>query len=82
MSRKVLSSKSSVHFKNQADGSDIELSIKGDWFDRSASITLGERVVASISRKLLNMREIFADSQTVGLNDDWNSSVLMIYSIL
>jgi uncharacterized protein YxjI len=44
----------------------VELLVKGDWFDRSATITLGERVVAQIERKRLNMREIFGGQQTVG----------------
>ncbi|KAK4508363.1 hypothetical protein PRZ48_002101 [Zasmidium cellare] len=58
------SSKSSVEFKNQADGAPIELRLKGDWFDRKASIKLGDRPVAQITRKLINGRELFFDKQT------------------
>ncbi|EXJ79426.1 hypothetical protein A1O3_08928 [Capronia epimyces CBS 606.96] len=60
----VLSSKSTVHFTNQADGNDVELEVKGDWFDRSASITFGGRPVAHISRSFFNVRQIFGDKQT------------------
>jgi len=42
----------------------VELLVKGDWFDRSATITLGDQVVAQIARKMLNMREIFGGQQT------------------
>ncbi|EIM79548.1 DUF567-domain-containing protein [Stereum hirsutum FP-91666 SS1] len=44
----------------------IELECKGDWFDRSAIITLlgTERVVGQISRKILNMREVIGGQQT------------------
>jgi uncharacterized protein YxjI len=63
------SSKSSVHFKNAADGQEIELDLKGDWFDRSATITLAGRPVAKVSRKMFNVREIFGDKQTVSCPD-------------
>lgn len=59
------SSKSSVHFKNAADGQDVELDLKGDWFDRSAKITLGGRPVAEVTRKFFNVRELWGDKQTV-----------------
>lgn len=59
------SSKSSVHFKNAADGQAVELDLKGDWFDRSAKITLGGQPVAEVSRKFFNVREMFGDKQTV-----------------
>ena len=38
----MLSSHSTAHFKNASDDQPVELEIKGDWFDRSASITWGE----------------------------------------
>lgn len=60
-------SKSSVHFKNAADGQQIELDLKGDWFDRSATISLGGRPVAEVARKFFNMREMFGDKQTVSV---------------
>ncbi|KIW54201.1 hypothetical protein, variant [Exophiala xenobiotica] len=60
----VLSSRSTVHFKNQSDGNEIELEVTGDWFDRSASITFGGRPVAHISRSFFNVRQIFGDKQT------------------
>ncbi|CAK1355531.1 uncharacterized protein RHO25_000789 [Cercospora beticola] len=58
------SSKSTVKFVNAADKAPIELQVKGDWFDRKASITLGDRVVAQISRSFANAREIFGNKQT------------------
>nr|OQO26957.1 hypothetical protein B0A51_05956 [Rachicladosporium sp. CCFEE 5018] len=57
-------SKSQVVFKNAADGAAIELDVKGDWFDRKASITLGGRPVAEIQRSFANVRQIFGDKQT------------------
>lgn len=61
------SSKSSVHFKNAADGREVQLDLKGDWFDRSASITFEGRPVADVKRKFFNARELFGDKQTVSL---------------
>ncbi|KAE9966180.1 hypothetical protein BLS_007183 [Venturia inaequalis] len=60
----VLSSKSTVEFTNAADGRHVELEVKGDWFDRSATITYGGQQVASIGRSFFNIREVFADKQT------------------
>ncbi|TID26591.1 hypothetical protein E2P81_ATG01063 [Venturia nashicola] len=60
----VLSSKSTVEFTNAADGRSVELEVKGDWFDRSATISCGGQPVASIGRSFFNVREIFADKQT------------------
>jgi uncharacterized protein YxjI len=59
------SSKSTIHFKNASDGRELELDMKGDWFDRSAAITLNGRPVAEISRKMLNAREMSGSKQTV-----------------
>lgn len=63
------SSKSSIHFKNAADGQEVELNIKGDWFDRSADISFDGRPVAHISRSFFNVREIFGDKQTVSFHE-------------
>ncbi|MCJ1274878.1 hypothetical protein MMC21_002676 [Puttea exsequens] len=60
----LLAAKSSVHFKNASDGHEIELDVRGDWFDRSANITFGGQPVAHISRSFFNVKEIFADKQT------------------
>ena len=68
------SSKSSVHFKNAADGVPVELDLKGDWFDRSAKITLNGVHVAEVARKFVNVREIFGDKQTVSF---WNFILLL-----
>lgn len=59
------SSKSTITFKNAADGSPVELRLKGDWFDRSAHITFNDTPVASINRSFANTRQIFGDKQTV-----------------
>ncbi|KAF2720326.1 DUF567-domain-containing protein, partial [Polychaeton citri CBS 116435] len=61
---KLMGSKSTVEFQNASDSSTVELSVKGDWIDRSAKITLGDRPVAEIARKFLNVREIFGGQQT------------------
>lgn len=61
----VGSSKSTITFVNAADKCPIELRLKGDWFDRSANITLNDRPVASITRSFGNAREIFGSKQTV-----------------
>ena len=62
------SSKSSVHFRNASDGQEIELDFKGDWFNRSAMITLAGRPVAELEKKskFMNAGEFFGDQQTVG----------------
>ena len=52
-------------FKNESDGKDVELDVRGTWYDRSASVTFGGEPVAHISRKMFDMREIFADKDTV-----------------
>lgn len=46
-------------FTNHSNGAPIELLVKGDWFDRSATITMGNQVIATIGRSYFNMREIF-----------------------
>ena len=61
----MLASESKVHFKNASDGHEVELDVRGDWFDRSANITFGGQPVAHISRSFFNVREIFADKDTV-----------------
>jgi uncharacterized protein YxjI len=58
-------SKSTCHFKNFSNGQEVELEIRGDWFDRSADIVFGGVPVAHISRSFVNVREIFGDKQTV-----------------
>ncbi|KAH7360943.1 tubby C-terminal-like domain-containing protein [Rhexocercosporidium sp. MPI-PUGE-AT-0058] len=58
------SSKMVATFVNASTKQNVELLIKGDWLDRSASITMGNIVVAQISRSYFNMREIFGGQQT------------------
>ncbi len=53
------SSKMVATFTNHSNGAPIELLVKGDWFDRSATITMGNQVIATIGRSYFNMREIF-----------------------
>lgn len=62
---KMIGSRSTVEFKNASDGSEVELEVKGDWFDRSAEITYAGRPVAILSRSFLNVRQMFGDKQTV-----------------
>ena len=52
-------------FTNASDGKPIELVCRGDWFDRKATITLGDRVVAQIGRSFFNVREFFGNKQSV-----------------
>jgi uncharacterized protein YxjI len=77
----VLASKSLVVFKNAADGRNVELEVKGDWFDRSASITCGGQPVAHISRSFFNVREIFADKQTYFVKVAPNVDLTMVAAI-
>lgn len=54
-------------FRNAADGQEIALALRGDFFDRAATITLGNEegpVVGRISRDFFNAREIFSGQQT------------------
>ncbi|KAL0574508.1 hypothetical protein V5O48_007441 [Marasmius crinis-equi] len=53
-------------FKN-VDGQDVELALRGDFFDRKATISLGTPEgppVGHIARSFLNGREILFDQQT------------------
>lgn len=54
-------------FVNAADGQEIELLLRGDFFGGTADIALGDRPVAQIRRKLFNAREVLTDNQTVRL---------------
>ncbi|CAD6564656.1 MAG: hypothetical protein ASARMPREDX12_002436 [Alectoria sarmentosa] len=60
----VLTNESTVTFKNESDGRNVELDVRGTWYDRSASVTFGGEPVAHISRSIFNMREILADKDT------------------
>lgn len=51
-------------FQNASNNAPIKLLVKGDWLDRSATITMGNTVVAQISRSYFNMREVFGGQQT------------------
>lgn len=54
-----------ANFVNAADNKQYALDLRGDFWGGSADIALNGRPVAQISRKLMNMREMFTDSQTV-----------------
>jgi len=56
--------KMTATFTNASNHAPIELHVKGDWLDRSATIRLGNVVVAQISRSFMNMRQIFGGQQT------------------
>ncbi|KAK4695656.1 hypothetical protein P7C71_g2126, partial [Lecanoromycetidae sp. Uapishka_2] len=77
----VLASKSTVHFKNASDGHEVELEVRGDWFDRSANITFGGQPVAHISRSFFNVREIFADKDTYFVHVAPNVDLTMIAAL-
>lgn len=61
----VIGSRSTVHFRNAADGQQIELEVKGNWIERKAQITLNGRPVAMIQRSFMNARQVFGNAQTV-----------------
>ncbi|KAI5370086.1 Putative tubby-like protein [Septoria linicola] len=75
------SSKSTVSFVNAGDKAPIELQVKGDWFDRCASIKLGERTVASVSRSFANAREVFGGKQTYFVTVAPNMDLSLIAAI-
>jgi hypothetical protein len=52
-------------FFNAADSKQYSLDLRGDFWGGSADIALDGRPVAQITRKLMNMREMFTDAQTV-----------------
>lgn len=60
-----MSSKSNCMFTNVSDGRAIDLEVKGDWFDRTANITLNGMPVARITRSFFNVGEILSGRQTV-----------------
>lgn len=68
-------------FVNRSDSSPIELLIKGDWLDRSASITMGNQVVAQISRSYFNMREVFGGQQSYYVTVAPNVDLAMMAAI-
>jgi hypothetical protein len=58
-----LKAKMTVSFTN-LDGKPMELKVKGDYFDRNATITLEGVPIARIDRRFLNAGELLFDSQT------------------
>lgn len=65
--------KLTITFKNLAStGADTKLHLKGDWFDRRASITTDQGIpIAEISRSFLNAGQIFFDDQTYILSGEF-----------
>jgi len=74
-------SKMIATFNNASTNAPIELLVKGDWFDRSATITLNGMVIAQISRHFMNMREIFAGQQTYYVTIAPNVDLAMMAAI-
>ena len=56
-------------FINASNQAPIELLIRGSWLERSATITMGEQVVAQISRSYFNAREMIGGQQSVSHPD-------------
>jgi hypothetical protein len=52
-------------FRNHSTGQEVTLELRGDMWGGSADISMGGVPVAQITRQLFNMREVFADKQTV-----------------
>lgn len=71
----VGSSKMIATFTNTLNNQLVELLVRGDWFDRSATITMGNAVAATIRRSYFNIREIFGGQQTVSLACCWNPAL-------
>ncbi|CAG8981785.1 hypothetical protein HYALB_00004727 [Hymenoscyphus albidus] len=61
-------SKMVATFVNASTQQPVELLVKGDWLDRSATITMGGMVVAQISRSVFNMRELIGGQQSVSIS--------------
>ena len=59
----IMKAKMTVSFTN-LDGRPMELQVKGDYFDRNATITLDGVPVARIDRRFMNGGELFFDNQT------------------
>lgn len=53
----------SIHLRN-FDGQELELKLKGSFFDRNALITWNDLPVARIDRSFLNAGELIFDNQT------------------
>jgi len=69
-------------FENRAnDGRKLEMQLRGDWFDRSAEITLDGVPVARIARSFFNMREMMSDKQTYYLSVAAGVDVSMLTAI-
>jgi len=69
-------------FENLAhDGRKLELQLRGDWFDRSAEITLDGVPVGRIARSFMNMREVLSDKQTYYLSVAAGVDVSMLTAI-
>ncbi|RDW84731.1 hypothetical protein BP6252_02321 [Coleophoma cylindrospora] len=75
------SSKMIASFTNTANKAPVELLIKGDWFDRSATISMNNVPVAQISRSYFNMREIFASQQSYFVTVAPNVDLVLIAAI-
>lgn len=75
------SSKMVASFTNAANKAPVELLIKGDWFDRSAAITMNNVPVAQISRSFFNMREVFAAQQSYFVTVAPNVDLVLIAAI-
>lgn len=61
-----MGSKMVATFTNASDNREIELVCRGNIIDKQCTVTVGddERPVATISRQVMNMREMFTDNQT------------------
>lgn len=71
-----MKAKLTVSFIN-LDGKPMELKVKGDYFDRSATVTLDGVVIARVDRRFMNAGELLFDQQTyyltVAPNGTWSN---------
>jgi uncharacterized protein YxjI len=62
-----------VEVLNKANGQMVQVHLKGNWFERNATISIGSMkeggiLIAQVSRVAFNMKEIFAGNQTYYVN--------------
>jgi len=76
-------SKLTASFVNASTGQPIELLVQGDWFDRSATITIQDTdiVVAQISRQFMNARQLLGGMQTYYVTVAPNVDLALIAAI-
>lgn len=63
----VIGSKMTAHFKNAADGKDLEIECNGNWRDKHCEMILvqtGQKVATITRNSMFAVKDVFADKQT------------------